>query len=132
METLRRLAADYMLSHKDDFKPFLTDTKTGEAYTSGIVRSPYKAFNFQGSRLPKIAVVLRLYQVAPNNVVPNPARRVNFSAHRHALTRAYYNQSELKSLRTRKHYRGDIPVKTLFLECFTVCACRTLLSRTEN
>jgi len=34
METLRRLAADYMLSHRDDFMPFLTDTKTGEAYTS--------------------------------------------------------------------------------------------------
>lgn len=78
METLRRLAADYMLSHKDDFMPFLTDTKTGEAYTSGIVQSPYKAFNFQGSRLPKIAVVPPLYQVASNNVVPNPAGESTF------------------------------------------------------
>lgn len=34
MQTLRKLAADYMLSHQDDFLPFLTDAKTGKLYTS--------------------------------------------------------------------------------------------------
>ncbi|XP_027050702.1 deubiquitinase OTUD6B-like [Pocillopora damicornis] len=33
MQTLRKLAADYMLSHQDDFLPFLTDAKTGKLYT---------------------------------------------------------------------------------------------------
>ncbi|KAJ7374532.1 OTU domain-containing protein 6B [Desmophyllum pertusum] len=33
METLRKLAADYMLNHQDDFLPFLTDAKTGQVYT---------------------------------------------------------------------------------------------------
>ena len=36
MQTLRKLAADYMLNHQDDFLPFLTDVKTGQANTSGI------------------------------------------------------------------------------------------------
>ena len=35
MKTLRKLAADYMLSHQDDFLPFLTDAKTGKLYTPG-------------------------------------------------------------------------------------------------
>lgn len=33
MQTLRKLAADYMLSNQDDFLPFLTDAKTGKLYT---------------------------------------------------------------------------------------------------
>lgn len=33
MQTLRKLASDYMLNHEEDFLPFLTDTKTGEVYT---------------------------------------------------------------------------------------------------
>ncbi|KAL9974641.1 hypothetical protein ACROYT_G011702 [Oculina patagonica] len=33
MQTLRKLAADYMLNHQDDFLPFLTDAKTGQLYT---------------------------------------------------------------------------------------------------
>ena len=35
MQTLRKLASDYMLNHEEDFLPFLTDTKTGEVYTPG-------------------------------------------------------------------------------------------------
>lgn len=34
MQALRKLAADYMLNHQDDFLPFLTDSKTGQLYTS--------------------------------------------------------------------------------------------------
>lgn len=33
MQTLRKLAADYMLSHRDEFLPFITDAKTGQLYT---------------------------------------------------------------------------------------------------
>lgn len=33
MQTLRKLASDYILNHEEDFLPFLTDTKTGEVYT---------------------------------------------------------------------------------------------------
>lgn len=33
MQTVRKLAADYMLSHQDEFLPFLTDAKTGQLYT---------------------------------------------------------------------------------------------------
>ena len=35
MQALRKLAADYMLNHQDDFLPFLTDSKTGQLYTPG-------------------------------------------------------------------------------------------------
>lgn len=35
MQTLRKLAADYILNHQDDFLPFLTDAKTGQLYTPG-------------------------------------------------------------------------------------------------
>lgn len=34
MQTLRRLAAEFMLNHEEDFLPFLTDTVTGDTYTS--------------------------------------------------------------------------------------------------
>lgn len=34
MQTLRRLAAEFMLNHEENFLPFLTDTVTGDTYTS--------------------------------------------------------------------------------------------------
>jgi len=33
MKTLRRLAAEFMQSHEEDFLPFLTDAKTGDSFT---------------------------------------------------------------------------------------------------
>ena len=52
-----------MLSHEDDFMPFLTDTKTGEAYTPGTVSV-------------KASLFIRLYNEVYNN-----------------SEMAYYNQS---------------------------------------
>ena len=49
MQTLRKLASDYMLNHEEDFLPFLTDTKTGEVYTPGTLtlnRPFHSFFNF--------------------------------------------------------------------------------------
>ena len=46
MQTLRKLASDYMLNHEEDFLPFLTDTKTGEVYTPGTLtlNRPFNSF----------------------------------------------------------------------------------------
>ena len=38
---LRRLAAEFMLNHEEDFLPFLTDTVTGDTYTSGMEKLVY-------------------------------------------------------------------------------------------
>ena len=49
MQTLRKLASDYMLNHEEEFLPFLTDTKTGEVYTPGTLtlhRPFHNFFNF--------------------------------------------------------------------------------------
>jgi len=45
METLRKLAADYMLNHRDDFLPFLTDAKTGQLYTPGKQANKLEKYN---------------------------------------------------------------------------------------
>ena len=45
MQTLRKLAADYMLNHRDDFLPFLTDAKTGQLYTPGKQANKLEKYN---------------------------------------------------------------------------------------
>jgi len=45
MQTLRKLAADYMLSHRDDFLPFLSDAKTGQLYTPGKRAKKIQEYN---------------------------------------------------------------------------------------
>ena len=45
MQTLRKLAADYMLNHRDDFLPFLTDAKTGQLYTPGKQDNKLEKYN---------------------------------------------------------------------------------------